>query len=263
MSFSIFICLAKDTIQITLDNPTLYELLTTSYITTDRDNDANISGHIAITTSQGKIHINTSDVTIIVDQGIHLDYLNFIIKVTCQLMLLKENVLLLHASSFLFSEKAYLFSGVSGSGKTTLIRNIKKENVQILSEDTCILTMHDEYLKAWTSPFDYKREFKTDQVSGTIEKIWIHEKANINAEVDIELQQIISNLLINNMLYMFLYQTNTISQEIVSSTTIQTIFHCELSTVKTDLLAKITQIAIKTTHKKLLFTKNFDISTIL
>ena len=56
--------------------------------------------------------------------------------------LLKKNTYVLHCSSIVIDEKAYVFMGHSGAGKSTIANMAKRENFHVLGDDMNLLHQH-------------------------------------------------------------------------------------------------------------------------
>lgn len=78
-----------------------------------------------------------------------------------QYFIIPNKIILLHGSSFIKKNKAYIFCGPSGVGKSTLVKQIPRTN--ILSDDTVVLKMIRNQFYVYQSPFD---NIKYPYVSG-------------------------------------------------------------------------------------------------
>jgi len=113
------------------------------------------------------------------------------LRILISLILPQKNGLLIHSSSILFNNKAFLFVGKSGSGKTTISKLSRTKALIMSDELTPILSNGSIF----SSPFWGEMEGKGKNIQANIEKIFIIKKSNINK---------IENLSLEDFLFYFM-----------------------------------------------------------
>lgn len=102
---------------------------------------------------------------------------NFLIKKAFAGALLLNRGLMLHASSAVIDDKAFLFAGESGKGKSTIV---KKLNCRILANDRSILRFINGSPKVFCSPFYEQDAFKKSVDSFPLSVIFLLERRKVN-----------------------------------------------------------------------------------
>lgn len=105
-------------------------------------------------TNSGKVLIPNND---------HLDYgeLHFNIKIIIAQLLIKSNLLLLHASGFIKDGKMCIMSAPSGTGKSTTCRFAKKNGYTIVCDDSVLLEVNSNGSFAHTTPYQETHKKKS------------------------------------------------------------------------------------------------------
>lgn len=112
--------------------------------------------------------------------------------------LIKNNILLFHASSFEYNKEGYIFCGPGGVGKSTIIKLADK--AVPLSDDTTIIKKEGLKYYIYISPFDKRKCKKIAERKVRLKKIFILQKASytniLPAHADESLKQLINNSLL-------------------------------------------------------------------
>ena len=129
------------------------------------------------------------------------NYLSFLVETSIAALVIKQNILFLHASSLIINKKVYLFCGDVGAGKST-VRKLGKEYLS-LSDDTTVVKRKEERFFVYPSPFDKNKEISIGNQKVLLEKIFILKKSDKNYIRDISSVEIIKQLKKNNLFGVF------------------------------------------------------------
>lgn len=86
----------------------------------------------------------------------YLRAIDYIIRYLIEMHLHCHGIFFLHASSYLYKNKAYVFTGKSGAGKSTILFNVRK-NLRI-AEDITLIHITKTTAKVLRSPFERNRQ---------------------------------------------------------------------------------------------------------
>lgn len=122
-----------------------------------------------------------------------------IIRNICQLLLAKNNGVILHASACLVKGKAHLFLGKSGAGKSTTVRLLFRDFLP-LADDMVILKKENKQFFFYQTPFIeknliFKKTFKSFPVGG----VYFVKKSNTYSIDKIHQKHIISKMFVNQL----------------------------------------------------------------
>lgn len=126
------------------------------------------------------------------------NYLSFLVETTIASMILRQQILLLHACSLIINNYAYVFCGDVGAGKST-IRKLGNDYLS-LSDDTTIIKKEMDKYFVYLSPFDKTKGIITNHPKVSLGKIFILQKAKKNYIQSISSIETINQLINNNLL---------------------------------------------------------------
>lgn len=129
------------------------------------------------------------------------NYLSFLVETTIASMILRQQILLLHACSLIINNYAYVFCGDVGAGKSTL-RKLGNDYLS-LSDDTTIIKKESDKYFVYPSPFDKNKGISTEDQKTSLGKIFILKKAKKNYIQPISSVEIIQQLINHNLLGIF------------------------------------------------------------
>lgn len=110
-------------------------------------------------------------------------YVDFLVMVHVALQALKDNILLIHASSFAQNRRGYAYYGESGAGKSTALAKIKR--AQIYSDDTAVMRKETGAFFLYPSAFDRRSVASLRPGPVPLRKIYLIRKAQENKESDV------------------------------------------------------------------------------
>ncbi|MGA9427196.1 MAG: hypothetical protein WBV33_19110, partial [Terracidiphilus sp.] len=125
------------------------------------------------------------------------------------LMLASEGGFLLHASSAVRNEKAFLFSGVSEAGKTTMAR-LAPADVKLLTDEASYVRKVDGRYFAYGTPFAGELGAPGENISAPIAALYLLKKAPQNRIDEIDPADAVRRLL-RNILF-FAHQADMVRQ---------------------------------------------------
>ena len=99
-----------------------------------------------------RVEWNPSSLRGSIEQTINPFSLDSVLRILHTLLLAREGGFLLHASSAIRNESAFLFAGVSGAGKTTMAR-LTPADVVMLTDEVSYVTRNDSRYFAVGTPF--------------------------------------------------------------------------------------------------------------
>ncbi len=116
-------------------------------------------------------------------QAVDIRYVDFLVMVHIALQALKDNILFLHASSYVREGKGYAYYGESGAGKSTAVAKIVP--YRIYSDDTAVMRKEKGVFFLYPSAFDRKSVRLLHPGPVPLEKIYLIRKAQENRESDV------------------------------------------------------------------------------
>ncbi|MFZ0394838.1 MAG: hypothetical protein WCF17_19695 [Terracidiphilus sp.] len=132
-----------------------------------------------------------------------------VLRIVHTLMLASEGGFLLHASSAVRNEKAFLFSGVSEAGKTTMAR-LAPADVKLLTDEASYVRKVDGRYFAYGTPFAGELGAPGENISAPIAALYLLKKAPQNRIDEIDPADAVRRLL-RNILF-FAHQADMVRQ---------------------------------------------------
>jgi hypothetical protein len=92
----------------------------------------------------------------------------------------RHAAVLLHASTAVVADDAYVFAGHSGAGKSTIASIAEQSGAEILSDDRTILTHDGESVRAWGTPWHGSHR-RARHGNAQVRGIFLLEKDSVNS----------------------------------------------------------------------------------
>lgn len=131
-----------------------------------------------------------------------LEDISFVLKALIEHFTLPLEILILHGSSFIQNNKAYVFSGPTGVGKSTIIKQVSPR--QILSDDTVVIKKINGRFFAFTSPFDYRICPNLLPQKAPLGKIFFLKQASRTKAIKLAFVDSINRIIYNNIFSQYL-----------------------------------------------------------
>lgn len=104
------------------------------------------------------------------------DYLNQIFfKIVIQMMIFRQKLFIVHASSCLINGRAVLFTGKSGAGKSTIVKLLQGA-YRPLCDDMAILQKKDKELYLYQVPYEEKNRYPKSNKPYPVSHIYVLKK---------------------------------------------------------------------------------------
>lgn len=113
------------------------------------------------------------------------------LRILVSYLIVKKKGLLVHASSFIYKGKAYIFVGKSGAGKTTISR-LSRKYAYIMSDELTPIFVDG---RAYSSPFWGMMKNKGKNISAPIGKIYIIKKSKTNKTYPLSIEKFLLSFL--------------------------------------------------------------------
>lgn len=164
---------------------------------------------IQLWSEQGKWHMERGDFSAVWDsvtrkgrisQSPNLYSIDTLLRLLHGLLIAEEGGFLLHASSVVRSDHAFLFSGLSGAGKTTMVR-LAPSDVQILTDEISYIKRHGGGYVAHGTPFAGDFGKVGENTSAPIAAVFLLHKANENRIDPVPPEKAIQSLMRNILFF--------------------------------------------------------------
>ena len=123
-----------------------------------------------------------------------------VLRITHTLLLARTGGFLLHASSAVRNDKAFLFSGLSEAGKTTIAR-LAPPDAEVLTDEASYIRLVDGRYMAYGTPFAGEMGTPGKNISAPIKALYLLEKAPVNKIDRIEPAETIRRLMRNILFF--------------------------------------------------------------
>lgn len=130
------------------------------------------------------------------------NYVFYGLEASVEYLALHNDIMLLHASSFVKNGVAYVFCGPSGRGKSTIVDGVSREN--ILSDDTTVLRKIGKLFWVYTSPFDNKKRPGLCVRKAPLSKIFFLTQSLKTNTIQLSRANAIQSCLSNDLFYHYL-----------------------------------------------------------
>jgi|GEM_PF-2015352 len=127
---------------------------------------------------------------------------SFVLKAFLEHFLLKKQIILLHGSSYIKNNGAYVFCGPSGVGKSTVINRVDPN--QVLSGDTAVIKKIGKKFYVYSSPFDGNKHSILQYRRQELKKIFFLHQAKKNKFVELDKNKALPEVIKNDFLYQYL-----------------------------------------------------------
>ncbi len=125
-----------------------------------------------------------------------------VLRIVHTLLLAAEGGFLLHASSAVRNNKAFLFSGVSEAGKTTIAR-LAPADVRLLTDEASYIRKTGTGYVAYGTPFAGELGRPGENISAPIEALYLLEKAAENSITPMEPAEAVRRLMRNILFFSY------------------------------------------------------------
>jgi hypothetical protein len=153
-SFMIHFHICSQNFRIVTNNKLIFQFLKNEYFIDDKE--LKPFYEINITQQKDAFKISSKDITISynlsTDSDLYLYVIEYFLRYIIEQYLIKDNILLIHGSSFVYKGKAYLFVGTSGAGKSTIVSKSNLSNR--LADDTVVIFFKNKIPYVYQTPFE-------------------------------------------------------------------------------------------------------------